>query len=177
MAVRSGGRRAALRRESGDKRTPFRLAFMVAQLRAATWTLRWRSATRLKLATESELEDLLQAAAQVAASAYSPYSKLNRGAAVLSGSGKTYVGCNVEIASYAGSLCAEMGAVSAAVAAGDRKFKAIALSPPAYPCGTCRQMLVEFAPGIDIVFEENGIPRVIPLLDLLPNHFGPENLA
>ena len=127
--------------------------------------------------TEKEKTDLLQAASEISARAYSPYSKLNRGAAVLTDSGEIYRGCNVEIASYGGSLCAEMSAVSAAVAGNHRKFKAIALSPPAYPCGICRQMLVEFGIDIDIVIEENGGAKVIPLKELLPFHFGPDNLA
>ncbi len=127
--------------------------------------------------TDKEKTDLLQAASEISARAYAPYSKLNRGAAVLTETGEIYSGCNVEIASYGGSLCAEMSAVSAAVAANHRKIKAIALSPPAYPCGICRQMLVEFGIDIDIVIEENGKAKVISLKKLLPHHFGPDNLA
>ncbi len=129
------------------------------------------------LITDKEKSDLLQAASEIAARAYAPYSKLNRGAALLTESGQIYAGCNVEIASYGGSLCAEMSAVSAAVASNHRKFKAIALTPPAYPCGICRQMLVEFGINIDIIIEENGKAKAIPLKDLLPHHFGPDNLA
>lgn len=127
--------------------------------------------------TDKEKTDLLQAAFEISGRAYAPYSRLNRGAALLTESGEIYRGCNVEIASYGGSLCAEMSAVSAAVAANVRKFKAIALSPAAYPCGVCRQMLVEFGIEIDIVIEENETAKVIPLKELLPHHFGPENLA
>lgn len=127
--------------------------------------------------TEKEKTDLLQAASEISARAYAPYSKLNRGAAVLTASGEIFRGCNVELASYGGSLCAEMSAVSAAVAANQRKFKAIALSPPAYPCGLCRQMLVEFGIEIEIVIEEDRVAKAIPLKQLLPFHFGPDNLA
>ncbi|MBS1953823.1 MAG: cytidine deaminase [Cyanobacteria bacterium SZAS-4] len=127
--------------------------------------------------TDKEKTELLQAASEISARAYAPYSKLNRGAAVLTESGEIFRGCNVELASYGGSLCAEMSAVSAAVAGSQRKFKAIALSPPAYPCGLCRQMLVEFGIEIEIVTEENGKAKAIPLKQLLPFHFGPDNLA
>ncbi len=119
----------------------------------------------------------MQAASDISSRAYALYSKQNRGAAILTASGETYSGCNVELASFGGSLCAEMSAVSAAVAANHRKFKAIALSPASYPCGICRQMLVEFGIDIDIVIDENGSPKAIPLKELLPFHFGPENLA
>jgi len=129
------------------------------------------------LITDKEKTDLLQAASEISARAYSPYSKLNRGAAVLTETGEIYRGCNVEIASYGGSLCAEMSAISAAVANNHRKFKAISLSPPSYPCGICRQMLVEFGINIDIVIEDKGASKVIPLKELLPFHFGPDNLA
>ncbi|MFN8550857.1 MAG: cytidine deaminase [Candidatus Obscuribacterales bacterium] len=127
--------------------------------------------------TEKEKTDLLQAASDVSARAYAPYSKLNRGAAVLTESGEIFRGCNVEIASFGGSLCAEMSAVSAAVAANQRRIKAIALNPPAYPCGICRQMLVEFGIDIEVVIEENGSAKVIDLQDLLPFNFGPQNLT
>lgn len=127
--------------------------------------------------TDKEKTDLLQAASEISARAYAPYSKLSRGAAVLTETGEIYSGCNVEIASYGGSLCAEMSAVSAAVAGNHRRFKAIALSPATFPCGICRQMLVEFGIGIDIIIEENNAAKVIPLKELLPHHFGPDNLA
>ncbi len=132
---------------------------------------------QLALITEKEKTELLQAASEISDCAYAPYSKLNRGAAVLTTSGEIFRGCNVEIASFGGSLCAEMSAVSAAVAARHRKFKAIALSPASFPCGICRQMLVEFGIDIEIVIDENGTAKAIALRDLLPFHFGPDNLA
>lgn len=127
--------------------------------------------------SDKEKTDLLQAASEISDRAYAQYSNQKRGAAILTASGDVYRGCNVEIASYGGSMCAEMSAVSAAVAANHRKFKAIALSPASYPCGMCRQMLVEFGIDIDIVIDGNGSPKAIPLREILPFHFGPDNLA
>ncbi|HEY9677130.1 MAG TPA: cytidine deaminase [Drouetiella sp.] len=126
---------------------------------------------------DKQKSELLKAASDVATRAYAPYTKINRGAAVLTTSGDVFVGCNVELASYGGTLCAEMSAVSAAVAANQRKLLAIALSPTDYPCGICRQMLVEFGVELDIIIDEAGTPKVIPLKELLPHHFGPDNLS
>ncbi len=130
----------------------------------------------LKIINDREKKKLLQAASDVSTRAYAQYSKQKRGAAILTESGDIFNGCNVELASWGGSLCAEMSAISAAVAANHRKFKAIALSPASYPCGICRQMLVEFGIDIEIIIDENGSPKAIPLKDLLPFYFGAHNL-
>src|SRR5262245_4652351 len=80
-------------------------------------------------------------------SAYAPYSKFRVGAALLSASGKLFTGCNVENASYGLTICAERNAVFAAVAAGERRFKVIAIaarvSGTLRPCGACLQVLAE----------------------------------
>jgi cytidine deaminase len=70
------------------------------------------------------------------------------GAAVLDERGRVHVGCNVENASYGLTICAERNAVAAAVAAGARRLRAVAVvtetRPPGTPCGACRQVLAEF---------------------------------
>jgi len=95
------------------------------------------------------MKDLIAAAAAVREHAHAPYSRYQVGAAVRGASGKIYVGANVENASYGLALCAERSAVAAAVSAGEKRIEAVAVetstSPPAAPCGMCRQVLAEFA--------------------------------
>lgn len=92
--------------------------------------------------------DLLSAAADAAAMAHCPYSGFAVGAALATADGRVFRGCNVENASYGLTLCAERNAIVAAVAEGQRVFRAIAIVTlqPAlpYPCGACRQVLSEF---------------------------------
>ena len=91
---------------------------------------------------------LLTAAAAAAKKAHSPYSKFHVGSALLTSDGHVFTGCNVENASYGLTICAERNAVFAAVAAGKKKFKAVAIVASGkqmpYPCGACRQVLAEF---------------------------------
>ena len=97
---------------------------------------------------EKTAERLLLAAREARKNSYSPYSLYPVGAAVLAESGKVYAGCNMENVSYPASLCAERNAIGSAVAAGERKFLAIAVigSHDSYtmPCGVCRQVMQEF---------------------------------
>lgn len=95
--------------------------------------------------------ELVAKARAVRQHAYVAASGFRVGAAVLGGSGAVYVGCNVENASYGLTICAERAAVFAAIAAGEREVRAVAvvtgLRHPARPCGACRQVLAEFAPA------------------------------
>jgi cytidine deaminase len=92
---------------------------------------------------------LLKAARDVRKRAYAPYSRFQVGAAVLDERGRVHVGCNVENASYGLAICAERNAVAAAVAAGARAVRGVAVvtptKPPGTPCGACRQVLAELA--------------------------------
>jgi cytidine deaminase len=128
------------------------------------------------------LEQLQNAARSVSSQSYSPYSRFRVGAALLTSSGKIFVGTNVENASYGLCVCAERNAVFAAVAAGERKFACIALytptPQPTMPCGACRQVLNEFNPSIPVVsFCDSAERRETTLAELLPDSFGPQNLA
>lgn len=92
---------------------------------------------------------LVQAARWATRNAYCPHSHYPVGAAVLMADGQIYTGCNVENASYGLTLCAERVAISKAVSHGNRAFAALAVvggtsKKPAFPCGACRQVMVEF---------------------------------
>ena len=110
--------------------------------------------------------------------AYAPYSKFRVGAALLTESGKVYTGCNVENASYGLAICAERIAVFKAVSEVEASFEAIAVVAEggASPCGACRQVLNEFAPGLAVVIADidETLIREVSLKDLLPYAFGTE---
>ena len=121
-------------------------------------------------------EDLVNAAREVRKNAYCPYSGVAVGAALRTRSGLTFTGCNVENSSFPNGVCAEVGAVAAAVAAGEREFSEIAIvggqSQPMPPCGSCRQVLWEFSPDLRVVMvAESGTRKETSLRDLLPEGF------
>ena len=124
-------------------------------------------------------EKLKEKALEARAHAYAVYSGYTVGAAVLGASGAIYAGCNVENASYGLTMCAERNAVFAAVAAGEKKLRAILIVGPQdgekpYPCGACRQVLAEFAESPDmpiLVAAPDGGCETYTLGDLLPHGF------
>jgi len=128
----------------------------------------------------SDDRTLLAAAGALRSRAYAPYSQFTVGAALLDIDGRVWSGANVENASYGLSMCAERGALFHAVAEGVRAFAAIAVAGPsgvtALPCGACRQVLWEFAPGMRVISAGASGPVSIALADLLPAAFGPEQL-
>lgn len=114
--------------------------------------------------------------------AYVPYSHFAVGAALLTGSGKVYPGCNVENAAYSACICAERTALVSALAAGERDFVALAVvagSPrPVPPCGVCRQMLSEFAPQLPLILANlEGTTLETTMAELLPGAFAPLDLG
>ena len=128
----------------------------------------------------TDLTRLLAAAVDARRGAYAPYSTFTVGAALLGRDGRVTTGANIENASYGLSMCAERNAVSAAVAGGTRQFDAIAVAGPegiaTLPCGACRQVLHEFAPGLRIIYTAPGAPKQTTLDRLLPDAFGPSSL-
>jgi cytidine deaminase len=125
----------------------------------------------------------LERAARAAAKAsYSPYSKFPVGAAVLTGSGRIFGGCNVENAAYGLCNCAEQTAIFSAVAAGERRIRAcVVYTPtptPTMPCGGCRQVINEFGADaliIGVCDSKEQVETALPAL--LADAFGPANLA
>ncbi|MFH1263594.1 MAG: cytidine deaminase [Pseudomonadota bacterium] len=124
--------------------------------------------------TKSEIKLLVEMAKKVRKNAYSPYFKVYVGAALLAHDGTIHVGCNVENASGSAIVCAESNAIAAGVAAGYRKFKAVAVvgfpDKLLFPCGVCRQKLVEFSPDMDVyVATTKGKIKHLKLGKLIPH--------
>jgi len=120
-------------------------------------------------------EELLQKAAEAAKMAYTPFTDFPVGAAVLTKSGKVFLGCNVETDSFGSSMCAERNAICAAVMGGEKEVVKIAFCTPkrldSLPCGTCRQWIYNFNKGKDveiITVGKDNVPIIRMLSDLLP---------
>lgn len=99
----------------------------------------------------------------------------------MSKSGKVYTGCNIEISTYALTICAERTAIFKAVSEGHKIFTALAIATDengfTFPCGACRQVIMDLAGDIDIIVSnKNGDISVVNMTDLLPHPFGPKNL-
>ncbi len=128
------------------------------------------------------LERLVEVARQARAQAYAPYSHYSVGAAVQTASGKVYSGCNIENAAYPTSMCAERVAIFKAVSDGEHHMVALAVvtSNAGSPCGSCRQVLSEFATDDAVVLlapaEGDGY-KEYTMKQILPDRFGPEHLG
>ncbi len=125
--------------------------------------------------------ELVSRAREVMRNAYAPYSNFRVGAAIEADDGTIHVGCNVENASYGLTICAERMAVGAAVAAGKRSLRRVAVAtavePPATPCGACRQLLAEFGLDLEIIAAGPSTERRWMLKDLLPEAFTRDALS
>ena len=100
-----------------------------------------------------QLASLIESAKSARLRAYAPYSNFLVGAAILSDNGQIFEGCNVENASFGLTICAERSAVSAAIAQGQRTWRAIAVASlgAVTPCGACRQVLHEFGKELEVI--------------------------
>jgi len=120
-------------------------------------------------------DSLLDAAWRARDQAWCPYSGFAVGAALEADDGRWFAGCNVENASYGLTVCAERAALSAAIAAGARRFRRIVVvaetDPPVPPCGACRQVLVEFGEDLLVESSNRTARRSWRLKDLLPDAF------
>lgn len=116
---------------------------------------------------------------------YSPYSNKKIGASILLTNGKAYGGCNIENASYGGTVCAERVAIWKAYSENHSTEKilevvvASAEDKPWPPCGFCRQVMAEFCTPNTIVRLVNPQNKEIKYAfkDLFPEAFEPAHLS
>jgi cytidine deaminase len=125
-----------------------------------------------------QIQQLLTAAREAAAKAYSPYSRFRVGTAVMMADdtgNNIYTGSNIENSSYGATVCAERTGLLHCTALGFRKLRYLALStadaldrplPERSPCGICRQVIKEFADWhIDsetaLILIDNGDPETL----------------
>lgn len=132
--------------------------------------------------TQARLDNLRAAALGAMSRAYAPYSNFRVGAALQDKDGRVFIGCNVENASFGGTMCAERAALAAALVAGSRTFDRLVVATeatePTPPCGVCRQVLVEFAPAIEVISVTAAGQEARWTLDaLLPSPFTPHSLT
>lgn len=131
--------------------------------------------------TDKKEQEIIRAASEVREKAYAPYSNYTVGAALLTKTGKIFLGVNVENAAYPDTICGERSAVVSAVSAGEREFEAIAVatSNGGTPCGSCRQVLAEFGLDIDVLLvdEEGNLVQRSTVRDLLPGAFQSKDLS
>jgi cytidine deaminase len=116
---------------------------------------------------------LVEAAITARSEAHAPYSNFAVGAALECEDGTVFTGCNVENLSFGLTMCAERVAIGAAVVAGHRDFRCIAIvadtDSPISPCGACRQVMAEFHPSLKILSATlDGKTEEFTLDQLLP---------
>jgi cytidine deaminase len=124
---------------------------------------------------------LIEKAVAAMSNSYSPYSRFAVGAAIECEDGSVFTGCVIENAAFGCTLCAERTAVANAVSAGHRSFRRIAIysqgNSYCVPCGTCRQVLWEFSPKMEVLcVRADGRYVSYPLSSLLPEAFGREQM-
>lgn len=145
--------------------------------------------SKIQLLEEEILkQELIRNAIEARNFSYSPYSEYQVGACLLTKDGKFYKGCNIENAAYGPTNCAERTAFFKAISEGERSFAGIAIvggkrgnsiTDYAYPCGVCRQVMMEFCNPkefVILVAKSEEDYKQFTLEELLPNGFGPDNL-
>jgi len=125
---------------------------------------------------DAALAELLALAGTARGHAWAPYSRFLVGAVVRGTSGRLYTGCNVENASYPLTCCAERTALYKAVSEGETQVDLVVVvtdtSPPASPCGGCRQVILELGPEATVIYANlQGDHRRTTARALLPDGF------
>ena len=128
------------------------------------------------MAGYSYINKLINTALSALKHSHSPHSKFRVGAAILTGSGKIYPGVNVEFDAYSLTVCAERAALFNALSNGEKKIIAVSIATNSkkfkYPCGLCRQALVEFNPLMEIILVNSlKKSKKVILKDLIPEFF------
>ena len=121
-------------------------------------------------------KELVAVARLAAENAYVPYSNFPVGAALECPDGRVFTGCNVENAAYGSTICAERTAIVKAVSEGHREFVRIAIAGKSkdfcVPCGSCRQVMMEFSPEMEVIcLNGAGESKTFALRELLPYGF------
>lgn len=134
----------------------------------------------MALKKDSLKDQLIAKAYEAAKQAYSPYSNIHVGAALITRHGEIFTGCNIENASYGLTMCAERTAVFNAYSQTKKSraelIQAIAVvrldETPISPCGACRQVMLEFCPEADLYyFKARSKLKQVKVKDLIPDGF------
>jgi cytidine deaminase len=123
-----------------------------------------------------KLIELIKTAKRTLKNSHSPHSKFKVGAAVLTKGGKIFNGTNVEFDAFSLTVCAERSALFNAISNGDKNIVIIAIATSSrefkFPCGLCRQALIEFNPAMQVILiNRSGKTKKFILRDILPKHF------
>ncbi|MEO8513788.1 MAG: cytidine deaminase [Ignavibacteria bacterium] len=126
--------------------------------------------------SQKDEKKLINAALKVLKNSHSPHSGFRVGSALLGKSSRIYLGTNVEFDALTLTVCAERAALFSGVAGGEKKFTAIAVATSSnefvYPCGLCRQALVEFNPDLEVILiTKNKKTKSFILKEIIPNYF------
>jgi cytidine deaminase len=119
---------------------------------------------------------LVERAREARLRALADYSGFKVGAALETTSGEIITGCNIENATYGLTMCAERVAMFKALSEGHREFRRVAVvadtPSPTPPCGSCRQILWEFAGDVEVVLANlEAVTARYRMQDLLPAPF------
>ncbi len=127
------------------------------------------------------MENVLEILRKEKENALAIYSNFRVAAVLVTEDNEIFTGINIESSSYGLTICAERVALFKALSEGHRRFKEIHIlsdaKQPVSPCGACRQVLMDYAPDIQVVMYGNdGEKERCSLKELLPKAFGAENL-